>query len=135
MKRQIGKGWYHDEDDYDPDHDKAYERYDIPLNAFAKLRCNVGVYKVVLDALSTFLAEDKHVFWQNYDVKVHHGSPFHIIRSRVSMIDDPKSSWRIIVDLRPDEKLVEVKIVSPVRDYMAINKAVRNLLKKEQYGK
>jgi hypothetical protein len=130
-KHTIGKGWYHNEDDYDPDHDREYSRYDLPLNAFAKLRCNMGVYKVVLDALSSFLAEDKHVFWGNYDIKVHHGSPFHIIRSRVSMIDDPKSEWRIIVDLDPDEGVVYVKIISPVRDYMAINKAVRALLKKE----
>lgn len=135
MKHKFGQGWYHDESEHHPDHDKPYERLDLPLNCFAKLRCNIGVYKVVLDALNTFLQEDKSLFWNNFSIKNHHGSPYHILRSRISIIDDPKTSWRLIVDLRPDDGVVEVVLVSPVRDYKQINDAVRRLLKEHHHAR
>ena len=130
MKYKFGQGWYHNEDEYHPDHDLPYAKYTLPLSAFCDLRRNVGVYKVVFDALSSFTQGDKTLFWNNFSIKTHHGSPFHIMRSRVSMIDDPKSEWRLIVRLCPhtDGGVVEVLIVSPVRDYKTINAKVREIL-------
>lgn len=130
MKRRIGKGLYHHESQHHPDHDKQYSKFVLPLSAFCDLRQNIGVYKVVFDALSSFIQGDKTLFWNNFSVKTHAGSPFHIMRSRVSIMDDPKSEWRLIIELKPEQEggVINVLIVSPTRDYAAINAEVERIL-------
>ena len=121
-------GWYHHEGQWHPNHERVYERFELPLDSFNRLNNKIAAYKSVRDALKAFCHEDKRLFWNNWSVKTHSQSDYHIIRPRISMANDASHSWRLIVALYPDTGLIDVLIVSPTRDYEQINEKIKELV-------